>query len=141
MCPAVTSFSKVSVSYLIFSSHRCRNQLDNIPVSLSGNVSLQTIIMPAKYISKTRMQCIVPPFVFDPNFAPNITLHNYECISIDMFGHSSATNNGTLSYVRNCNPPPSICMNRPSKGMEYYSILVIPCLLSDIVSGTWRLIY
>lgn len=135
------SFSDVSFSHLISSFIRCRNQQDNNPVSVSGNVSLQTIIMPAKYVSKTRMQCYVPPFIFDPNFAPNLTLNNYECISLDTLGHSSAANNGTLSYVRYCNPPPSLCMNRPSKGMEYFRILVIPCLLSDIASGTWNFIY
>ena len=57
-------------------SHRCRNQVSGLPVV--GTYSLATIITTAQYLSKTRMQCIAPPFAFNStsNSQFNCTSYN-----------------------------------------------------------------
>jgi len=117
------------------SPHRCRNQIQASGLDLPriGNVSYMTIIQPAKYLSKTRMECFIPAFLFDSAFVPNVPLVLYNCSHLTNGMYSSS---GNLSYVRSCDTASTYeCMNMPTVGLEFFTALVLPCTTVDVTSG------
>ena len=138
---------------------RCLNQVDAVNVAdttLIGDVSAATYLSRAKYLSPTRMECEVPPYVFDLDFyskynASRITEGfetEFECLNITGEGQvvyhdpDAVTDPavfglplGNYSFVRRCQGLLADCIHLPFENFEYFSNLTFPCSADDILEG------
>ena len=128
---------------------RCKNQVVNqfgndLPVA--GEMSTHSYVVQANYVSPTRVECYVPEYIFEDDFAEtlNTDLTQYSCEQIHWTGFRISPtivnrfpndiDTGNFSYVRQCYDP-LICMDRPDPGFEYFVSLVIPCHVGEIFEG------
>ena len=144
---------------------RCRNNVNQVtgePLPAAGDVSRQTFLTPARFISKTRMECQVPEFTFsettfvpldhdvkncyyiDSNGVvkgfPDGDLCENACKWIDANGDVAGGMDSHEEGVMNEGNYSYVrscydiydCQNKPRQGLEYFQSLTFPCTLTEI---------
>ena len=104
------------------------------------NLSLATVVQPAKFLSPTRIECVLPEFVFDRKYIPNFSITGYQCgyvkatklssnITTYTFTSVITANTvtdtstfGVLSYVTSSTCGGNLCV--------YYPQLELPCSIN-----------